>query len=933
MSVSTQIYTDPDAYRRWQMTRVLAILEREYGLSHNDAEKRLKLFFAPGFLPAYFFYAHSLEDIASHIIVLTQFMDANTERLAIESDGGAGITYFCNLGTDIPGKLLEIVRENADIEILAMDSIKTASGYRIVTIDHGVSESMYDSTVQALTDAVKKQVRATGSPHAERFLQALPPVYFVEEIQGFTSPPRILRHLELYTLARENPGVHVQTSDAVHEYCGRWCDLRERVRLSICKADPEADFIVKLLSIFQDHDVSISRTYYDLVVDPVDGSRVALASFYLGLEEVDEIVSGIAELNGQEPDEDHRVEALEATIRSAILDLSKPGSIAKSAMRRLAELCAENERVESGNFFINALTEFYEAARITGLASQPAAMRLLLRFEHISEFLVESKIHGQRINKRGYRMRHSSARGPGKGGLRLHPLAVFSEVAALSFMMTWKCARARIRLGGGKGGVLLHPNEFANPLEFQDSIAAFGKSLFLETGPFIDVPAGDVNCGADEIGMIFRGYKAALRDLVTLAFASKFGATRLGKRIVTISQARHILFEHFDVDPFDEQVIFWLTTSEHYLSLVLASQITGKPEMGIEARNGATGYGIVMCIFAAVGRLYFDGKWTPALPLDEADEAALRQAAEVRMRDLGEAPLLPADTWKRLTKTTYPRLLRDKTIVLQGTGKVGVGVLLQLRKYGVRVRAVADVQGAVLGDLDVEEILEHARERRTAFGIERGVESRISGAAEGAAVLREPCDILLPCALENAITADNAKQIQARLVVCGANGPVTPIASKTLVARGIPIVYDFLANSGGVIASYFEWLRGLTERKRFEATTIRSRNFDVGCMRPYLVPELAERILAILAKPESKTATRAWQSLIRDLLFSSFNADYELAAREGCALSTAGMIDAQLRVFAAILHGRQEGDTLPGKLSPHTTGMLAEYRTHPELGD
>ncbi|MFT5131326.1 MAG: hypothetical protein ACI8W8_004962, partial [Rhodothermales bacterium] len=161
--------------------------------------------------------------------------------------------------------------------------------------------------------------------------------------------------------------------------------------------------------------------------------------------------------------------------------------------------------------------------------------------------------------------------------------------------------------------------------------------------------------------------------------------------------------------------------------------------------------------------------------------------------------------------------------------------------------------------------------------------------------------------------------------------PVTPIASKVLVKRGITIVYDFLANSGGVIASYFEWLRGLTERKRFEASTIHSRSFDVDCMRPYLVPELSVRILATLAKPESAAATESWRLLMRDILFAGFNADYDLAARHGCPLSTAGMVDAQLRVFAAILHSRSDAERIVTALSPRTRGLLADYQAHPEL--
>ena len=108
----------------------------------------------------------------------------------------------------------------------------------------------------------------------------------------------------------------------------------------------------------------------------------------------------------------------------------------------------------------------------------------------------------------------------------------------------------------------------------------------------------------------------------------------------------------------------------------------------------------------------------------------------------------------------------------------------------------------------------------TIINVEKGVTKRIHGTNEGASILTLECDILLPCALENAITSANARDVKARLVACGANGPVSPAASAILQKNNIIEIYDFLANSGGVIASYFEWLRGITERFRFEDEVI-----------------------------------------------------------------------------------------------------------------
>ncbi len=73
------------------------------------------------------------------------------------------------------------------------------------------------------------------------------------------------------------------------------------------------------------------------------------------------------------------------------------------------------------------------------------------------------------------------------------------------------------------------------------------------------------------------------------------------------------------------------------------------------------------------------------------------------------------------------------------------------------------------------------------------------------------CDVLAPCALEQVITTDNADQVKAKLIVEGANGPVTPAADEILEANGVLVLPDVLANAGGVVVSYFEWVQGLQE--------------------------------------------------------------------------------------------------------------------------
>ena len=96
------------------------------------------------------------------------------------------------------------------------------------------------------------------------------------------------------------------------------------------------------------------------------------------------------------------------------------------------------------------------------------------------------------------------------------------------------------------------------------------------------------------------------------------------------------------------------------------------------------------------------------------------------------------------------------------------------------------------------------------------------GFVDGAALLIAPCDILVPAAAGNQITADNAPHIQAQLVAEGANGPTSPAADAILAERGIPILPDVLTNAGGVTVSYFEWVQDLS-RFFWDRDEIRNR--------------------------------------------------------------------------------------------------------------
>lgn len=150
--------------------------------------------------------------------------------------------------------------------------------------------------------------------------------------------------------------------------------------------------------------------------------------------------------------------------------------------------------------------------------------------------------------------------------------------------------------------------------------------------------------------------------------------------------------------------------------------------------------------------------------------------------------------------------LQDTTAVIQGYGNVGSCAAKNLQEMGCKVIAISDVNGGTYNPegLDLAELDAHLRQQKQMADFAGGA------AISNGALLTLPCDILVPCALENQITAANAPEIKCKIVLEGANGPTTPEADKILKKRGILVVPDILANAGGVTVSYFEWVQNLT---------------------------------------------------------------------------------------------------------------------------
>ncbi len=153
----------------------------------------------------------------------------------------------------------------------------------------------------------------------------------------------------------------------------------------------------------------------------------------------------------------------------------------------------------------------------------------------------------------------------------------------------------------------------------------------------------------------------------------------------------------------------------------------------------------------------------------------------------------------------YGMPIKGATVVVQGFGNVGSVSARAMHEIGCKVIAVSDMYGGIYNPdgLDPNAVAEYVRQTGKVMDFPG---SQLISNAE---LLELPCDVLIPAALENQITEENAPRIQARLIVEGANGPTTPAADKILNERGIRVIPDILANAGGVTVSYFEWVQDL----------------------------------------------------------------------------------------------------------------------------
>jgi len=211
----------------------------------------------------------------------------------------------------------------------------------------------------------------------------------------------------------------------------------------------------------------------------------------------------------------------------------------------------------------------------------------------------------------------------------------------------------------------------------------------------------------------------------------------------------------------NEQVMAWfMDTYSMYQGQTVSEIVTGKPVEtgGTLGRREATGRGVAYLIGRAMDRLAMDPS--------------------------------------------------GATAIIQGYGNVGSVTAGSLASRGVKIVGVSDHTAAFydVRGLNVSALDEHVRRHRVLRGFS---EESLFDPQE---LLVQPCDILVPAAMEQVITQDNADRLQCRILAEGANGPTTPAADKILEARGdVFVLPDILCNAGGVIVSYFEWVQGLQQ--------------------------------------------------------------------------------------------------------------------------
>ena len=301
----------------------------------------------------------------------------------------------------------------------------------------------------------------------------------------------------------------------------------------------------------------------------------------------------------------------------------------------------------------------------------------------------------------GYRVLHSTIRGPGKGGIRYDMNVTLDEVRALAAWMTWKCAVVNIPFGGAKGGIICDPSKMSRG-ELERLTRRYTAELGEWLGPERDVPAPDIGT--------------------------------------------------------NDQIMAWvMDTYAMHVRQASAAVVTGKPVDlgGSRGRREATGRGCMMNCDKALAKL--------------------------------------------------GRKREGTRVIVQGFGNVGSMAARLMSEAGYKIVGIADIHGALYNEkgFDVPKVVDWVHAQRKPLPDFPGGGTKM----DQQEILFQPCDILLPAAIENQLTSKNAHRVQAKILCEGANGPTTAAADEIIVQKDVFVIPDILANAGGVTVSYFEWVQ------------------------------------------------------------------------------------------------------------------------------
>lgn len=204
-----------------------------------------------------------------------------------------------------------------------------------------------------------------------------------------------------------------------------------------------------------------------------------------------------------------------------------------------------------------------------------------------------------------------------------------------------------------------------------------------------------------------------------------------------------------------------------------------------------------------------------------------------------------SEDMKKLGLTTG---IEGKKVIIQGLGNVGYYAGLALIEFGAIVVGLCEYEGAIYNEngLDIEEVVKHRRNTGSLLGF-KGAKKEFKNSMDG---MEEPCDILIPAALENQVTEDNISRIKAKIIAEGANGPTTPGAEDYFIKNGGLIIPDMYCNAGGVTVSYFEWLKNLShvsfgqmDRRYTESSNLNLVNTVESITGAKLSPEQRKSII------------------------------------------------------------------------------------------